>query len=201
MKILKIILATTLYIALVYYSWNFLSADESYMTGQKKLTEGNTKKALVYANKSINKNPREPRYRYGKAKILLASTISNTNKEEIKGEAYKEIQRAEDLNKKNLVTLRNIVPIYYFLGINDLTQPESKNNIDEKYIKNIEFFFNKIKKNYPNDVGVHVLTAKYEGKLYLEGEKKSKEKIKELRPDLLEWKEELQQITLQFLRK
>jgi len=167
MKITKTILITVLYGYLLIHSWNTLSADESYMAGQKELSKGNIEKAIEYANKSIRKNPEEPRYRYGRAKILLASTVDSTDKDNEKVNAHKDLIKAQTLNPKNLVTLRNIVPLYYFLSIHDLTQTNSNENIDETYIKHTESYLKTLKQEYPNDLGVHILAAKYEKKLNL----------------------------------
>lgn len=188
-KLFAPIIFTGLYGALVYFSWMHISADESYMAGQEKMDNGNFEVALDQANKSIMKNPYEPRYYYGRAKILLASTVGDKDeKNEIKKLAYADMQKAIRLNPKNLVTLRNLVPIYYFLVVEDLEGVGSANNIDSDYALVVRNYFNRVKRYSPNDVGLPTLTAKYEKRLgFTEDYNESVEMVKALRPDLLEW--------------
>lgn len=180
MKILKAVVLTVVYISLLKIFWNAVSADESYIDSQRALKESNFERALLYANKSIEKNSNEPRYYYGRAKVY----IGNANKDE----ALADLQKAQELNPKNLVTLRNVVPIYYFLSIFDLSKTSSVNNLDEKYYTVTKAFYSDLKNYSPTDVGINVLLAKYEKRLGMEQEyKKSLEIIKSLRPDLLDW--------------
>jgi tetratricopeptide (TPR) repeat protein len=198
-KVLPLLL-TVLYGWFVFTLWNHFSADESYVESKKLLQNGRYVKAIEQANKSIKKNPNEPRYYYGKAKILLASNagadqqqlheiVQNIGGKDPKNYAYTKLMlKAEGLNPKNLVTLRNLVPIYYFLATNDLNQPGSPDNLDPEYEKITKEFFTKVKNYSPNDVGLPVLTAKYEKRLgFDEMYNESIEKIRQLRPDLPEW--------------
>ncbi len=170
--------------------WQIVSADESYVDGQRKYKAGKQEIGLSYANKSINKNPHEPRYYYGRARIYLALT-TNQNKESaeaLKKLALNDLQKATKLNPNNLVTLRNVVPLYYFLAIKDYTLTSTNNNIDQEYIQITINYFQHLKNTYPKDVGVVTLVAKYEKKLNLNQEyKQSLEMIENLRPDLVQW--------------
>lgn len=180
MKILKILVITIIYISLLKIFWLTFNADKSYIGSQRSLKESNFTRALFLANQSIKNNKNEPRYYYGRAKVYLA--IKN------KGGAVLDLEKAEKINRKNLVTLRNIVPIYYFLSINDLIKPGSEANLDEKYFQTTKNFYSSLKNYSPTDVGINVLLAKYERSLQMTVElNESLEIIKNLRPDLLDW--------------
>ena len=72
----------------------------------------------------------------------------------------------------------------------DIYKAPSNNNYDERYIGYVKEFYNETKNNYPNDAGVILGVAKYEKKLGLEESyQNSVERIKFLRPDLLDWNE------------
>lgn len=190
MKKVYITFITIIYLLLMSIYWQTLSADESYKDGQRIMKQGNFEVALEQANKSISKNPREPRYYYGRAKILLAATSEQEQKiiSEYKVDAAKDLIRAKALNPNNLVTHRNIIPLYYFLGIADLQQPSAVDNTDEDFIEIVKGYYQSIKHFSTNDVGIYTLLAKYESKLGLEKElNESLDNIRRLRPDLLEW--------------
>lgn len=180
MKLFKVLLLTIIYVSLIKVFWQTVSADKSYINSQRALKEGDSTRALFLANKSIEKNENEPRYYYGRAKVYLVTADKNKSLEDLK--------TAVELNPKNLVTLRNIVPIYYFLSISDLTKSDSSENLDEKYFQTTKEFYSSLKKYSPTDVGISVLLAKYEGRLQMTEElNESLEIIENLRPDLLDW--------------
>lgn len=187
MKIFKAVVLTVVYISILKIFWNAVGADESYIDSQRALKESNFERALLYANKSIEKNSREPRYYYGRAKVYLGSTT--TGKITVnKDKALADLQKAQELNPKNLVTLRNVVPIYYFLSIFDLSRVDATNNLDEKYFTATKEFYSDLKNYSPTDVGINVLLAKYEKRLGMEQEyKESLEIVERLRPDLMDW--------------
>lgn len=163
MKKLLIILTTGIYIfALVNFS-KILSADLKYIKSKRFIKERELSTAINLINKSIKKNPKEPRYYYEKAKLLIALKKEN--------EALENLQKAEESNKNNLVSLRNMIPIYYFVPKNEA----------QKY-------YQKLKNKYSNDAGLLVQIAKYEKKLDLTKDyNKSIETIKDLRPGLVDW--------------
>jgi hypothetical protein len=87
-----------------------------------------------------------------------------------------------------LVTIRNSIPIYYLLAIRDFYLEPGRENIDENYIGIVKDFFSRTKHSYWNDAGVILSIAKYEKELELDAEfEESRFRIKDLRPDLLEW--------------
>jgi tetratricopeptide (TPR) repeat protein len=168
----------------------FYKADVNYKKSQNFLKDGSYDNALKRASLAISANPLIPRYYQGRAKILLTylSQAEESEKPEIKELVLQDLQRAYNLNPDNLVTARNIVPLYYFLAARDLTLPGSADNVDRHYIEVTQEFYRVIRGKYPDDVGVSVLLAKYEQRLGLEEDFNiDMARVKELRPDLLEW--------------
>lgn len=185
-KILILLLIITYFFSLKNFS-KIYSADLYYKDSQRQLALRKEKTALVKAQIAISLNPNEPRYRLGTAKIFLSSQNENS-----KPETLENLKKAYDLNPKNLVTIRNSIPLYYLIAIKDIYKKPGKDNIDKKYLEIVKSFFKDTKKKYPNDVGVYVLIAGYERSLEFDEEhKNSIERIRILRPDLLQWYEGL----------
>lgn len=169
-------------------------ADLNYSRAQKLLTQSDITGALKYANASIKLNPMEPNYYKGRARILIAATYAadNDKKQTLKSLALEDLQMAYNLNPSNLVTVRNIIPLYYYLAVDDLSSTQGDAKLDELYVTSAKSFYNQIQNISPNDVGVYALLAKYEKRLNLNEEYNySLVKVKNLRPDLLEWNENL----------
>lgn len=187
MKKILILLLIIVYIFSVKTFGKIYRADLYYKNSQKQLVLGKEEVALKNAQIAIYLNPNEPRYRLGKAKIFLTTRDNN-----LKAGAVDDLKKAYNLNPKNLVTARNSVPLYYLIAINDVYKKPGKENLDVRYVEVVKKFFSDMKRRYPNDVGVYVLIAGYEKKLGFDTEyKNSIERIRELRPDLLQWYKEL----------
>ncbi len=175
----KILIILLIYFSLIRILFNTISADESYISSKKALSNADVKQALIQANKSILKNPSEPRYYYNRAKVYIA-----TGNKSDKQKALSDLKKAEELNPKNLVTLRNNIPVYYLLSseieVNDETYKVFKKLVENYYIKMGEYS--------KTDVGLFALLYKYENKMGLNTlAKQSENRINELRPDLFEW--------------
>ena len=178
------------YLYLNFYIFKFYNADIYYKKGQGYIKDGNEEKALYYADKAVMANPFEPNYYRGRAKVNTVLLVSSQDKQKVKQEIFDDLKKSFEINKNNLVTIRNSIPIYYFLAVGDIYKAPGDDNYDDKYIGYVKDFFNDIKNRYPNDVGVILSVAKYEKKLGLEESyKNSVGRIKFLRPDLLEWHE------------
>ncbi|MFZ2663843.1 MAG: hypothetical protein WAX66_00560 [Patescibacteria group bacterium] len=163
-------------------------ADIYFKKSQVLLKIGDGEDSLLYANKSVSLNPFEPNYYRGRAKVNTVRLVSIDSTGDMKEFILFDLQRALDLNPSNLVTIRNSIPLYYFLAVKDLNTGSGVGNIDEGYISYTKEFFRNTKNSYWNDAGVISSVAKYEKKLGLVDEyEESVERIKELRPDLLEW--------------
>lgn len=162
--------------------WKMYTADIEYVKGRKALKNKAWEISKKHMEKAINFNPREPKYHREKAKMLIASDEKN--------EAIEELQKAVDLNSKNLATLRNIIPLYYLLTIKDLEKPNLAENIDESFLPTTKLFYENLKNTYKTDAGILVSIAKYEKQLKLqENYEKTVEMVGILRPDLLNWHE------------
>ncbi len=146
------------------------------------LEQTKTETGLEVANKAIRLNPQEPYYYRQRARIYIVLGK--------KDKALADLTKAYELNPNNLATLRNNIPLYYFLSVEDIYQPTTQNNLDQKYIAIAKQYLSELKHRFPNDVGTLVDIAKYEQKLGLTTEfAQSVEQIKVIRPDLLEWHE------------
>ena len=127
------------------------SADTDYSKGQELLGDRETSLAFNKASLAIEKNPIEPLYYEGRAKalILMSSHQDAEIVRNLKSLAFSDMQRAYDLNSKNLVTIRNLVPIYYFLAQKDITAPPSADNVDPLWVNEVQSFYEVNKKNNP----------------------------------------------------
>ena len=173
----------------------FSKASDSYFEA------GESQKALDYNNKSLGLNPNEPYYHRQRAKTYMLTLVGQPKDQvdRIKALAYKDVLTAENLNPKNLATLRGNISLYYFLALKDLvdatTNPDQIDQevsvpipTDPHYLNLASDYYIKLSQDYPNDVGVQAQVAKYQKLLGLEdGYKESLKKVKDLRPDLLDW--------------
>lgn len=185
-RILSLSVLTIIYLGALYTFSTKILAEIFYNASQQNTKNIKLDKALVEANMAIKLNNKEPKYIYNRAKILLLA-------ENPKEATLKDLVTAQELNKNNVVTLRNILPFYYFLTFKDLGNLEnSPTNFDAKYFEITKDFIQRLKNKYPNDAGIVVLAAKYEKKLGLTKEYGDSIKmITQLRPDLLRWHPDL----------
>ena len=178
------------YFLIICLSIRIYKADVNYKKARALFTSGQSVAGLEKINKAINYNPYEPSYYRERAKLYLSTTVTQEYlaKQKLKELAYNNLNRSIDLNPNNLASIRNAIPNYYFLTVEDLANPEGANNIDETYYKDVVKILEETKKTYPADLGVQILIASYENKLGLKNEKKETlEAIEILRPDVLEW--------------
>jgi tetratricopeptide (TPR) repeat protein len=186
-----------LYLTTIFY--NQYIADYLLKKADIALVNRDNLAAVNYSTQAITRNPHEPAYYRWRAKAFIA--ISVTPREPRSGMyknlALADLEKAYQLNPKNLATLRNSAMFYYFLAVKDLSRPASAQNTDPKFLPAANAYFNRLKKAAPNDVGVYVLLAPLERDLGMATESKEDfEKIRELRPDLLEWYEKLQNVNV-----
>jgi len=191
----KLLLILLIWVTTIFL-WSYLDsiylADKLSEKSQRYLSKGDTTMANSLIYKAIEKNPNEPNYHRIKAKILLVKSVSETqeSKELLKENILRELKTAEEENPNNLVTIRNIIPLYYFLALKDASVLNVPFDIDETYLPITRDYYQWVKSKYSHDAGVVVALAKYEKKLGLsEDYEKSVEIIKKIRPDLLDWYE------------
>lgn len=182
----KVLLITVIW-AGTFFAWsvfkNIYGADVAMEDSVRFLSQGDSEIALRLIDKAIKQNGSEPNYYRMKAKILL---VNSGDKKEI----LWDLQKALELNDHNLVTIRNSIPLYYFLACRDINLPAGANNIDQDYLLITQKYFGRVKEKYAHDAGVIASVAKYEKKLGLMNDYNQSVKIIEkLRPDLLEWHE------------
>ncbi|HLB52047.1 hypothetical protein A3F07_03000 [candidate division WWE3 bacterium RIFCSPHIGHO2_12_FULL_38_15] len=196
LKIIKITLGSLFLIFIFFTAINSFyakyTADVYFSNSEKLLEEFELEKALNNATLSIRNNPLEPNYYKQRAKVYLtmAAVLSDEYKSELKKSALDDMNTAYNINPDNLVTVRNLVPLFYFLSVREYTLNISEENIDRDFLPITKSYYEKIKNISPNDAGVYVLLAKYEKRLGLANEYNQSIKIVgELRPDLLEWHE------------
>jgi hypothetical protein len=169
----------------MYFADIYMTQSESY------LAEAQFDKALIYAEKSVGLNPLEPNYYRNRARTYLGKmALASTDNDIVtyKLFALADMQQAYKLNPRNLVTMRNLVPLYFFLATKDVTKPAGINNVDTRFLGFAKEFYTEVSKVAPNDVGVYALLYKYEKRLGLQEELNySTDKIMQLRPDLFNW--------------
>ncbi|HLD51604.1 hypothetical protein A3K34_04015 [candidate division WWE3 bacterium RIFOXYC1_FULL_40_10] len=161
-------------------------ADVSSEKAMELLSKGDIQGATYNAGRAVLLNKLEPSYYRNKARVEIASLVLT----DLGAYDSKKSQILEDLdlslaaNRNNLVTKRNLVPLYYFLALRDLTSKE----LDDEYTEKARAYYSELKRDYKNDAGVLVLIARYEKKLGLtEDLADTKKLITVLRPDLVDW--------------
>jgi hypothetical protein len=190
-KNILLALVWLVYLIICYLLIRIYLADVLFKKSQISIETESDRVVLKIASKAISLNPYEPNYYRGRAKINIVRSLPNTNTPStIKREIITDLQKAYYLNPNNLVTIRNSIPLYYFLAVKDINLPTGVENIDSEYAHFTRDFFKLVKKIYWNDTGVVASVAKYEKKLGFDYDYEvSVERIKVLRPDLLEWNE------------
>ena len=162
-------------------------ADIYFASSKNFLSEGNLIKSSDHIVMATRFNNYELAYKRQKAKVLLA-TLAWQEDSEVKEKVLEELKEAQELNPKNLATLRNIIPLYYLLSVNDVEEFSGEENVDSNYIEETRKFFIALKEDYPNDLGVYADVAEYEKKLGLtEDYSFTREKAMKMRPDIVDW--------------
>jgi hypothetical protein len=165
-------------------------ADVYYDNAMTYLQKREFEMAIVMVKKAMKSNPLEPNYYRGASRVYLVSGgYEDLNTQaEYKKVVLELLKKAYQLNSNNLVTIRNEIPMYFFLAYGDLRLPMSPENLDPVYLPLVKEFFNSTKKRFAHDAGVVALVGEYEKMLSLTEEYGESVKIiRELRPDLLEW--------------
>lgn len=181
-KIFLITLVLIIGICLEYCISKTYVADVYYKKARELEKKGSIEEALIFINEAVDKNPNEPTYLKERARIYIALS-AGANVESVhalKNLALIDLKTAYALNPNNLVVIRNSIPLYYFLAVEN----------SQDFTTTAKDFFSETKHRFPNDVGVYVSVAKYEKKLgWTRDYEETLAQIKNLRPDLLEWNE------------
>ena len=202
MRKIRLVLIVTLTIAYLMLAIKFFTlynADVLFERADDLLSEGEIALSLERMNRAVEKNPNEPIYYRGRAKAYLSATVNQDMETEavLKKLALADLEKAYSLNPKNLATLRNSVPLYYFLTVDDLSRSGNPQNVDTEFLPYTIDYYRRVESIAGNDVGIYVLLAKYRNKLGLEQDTlNALERIRELRPDLLDWHDSLRDINV-----
>jgi hypothetical protein len=169
---------------------NNYNADKMYEKAKDAVDKVDLSNAFKYSETAIKLNPLEPNYYRMRARVLINylpykdKSVRTFTKQLI----VRDLENAYNLNPENLVTIRNIVPLYYFVAVENVSSPAGPANVDPYFVDPAKNFFMLAKNYSKNDVGVYALVAKYEKRLNLMEEyNDSVEKVRDLRPDLLDW--------------
>lgn len=192
-KKVLVIFIWSVYILLCAIFIRIFFADINYKKSQAMLNGNYLEYAATLSEKAVSQNPFEPNYYKGRAKVYSIKLLyveDLSTRSQIKEKILADLEKAYFLNENNLVTIRNIFPLYYLLALKDINLETSQNNTDPKYLEVTKEFLESNKKRFWNDAGVVASVAKYERKLGLVKEYgESVQRIMELRPDLLDWYE------------
>ncbi len=187
MKKLRAAALILLYLLFVMTVSKLYLADAYYKAARRAYTKGDWAGVLELADSAIFYSPNEPRYfrESAKAQIALSATTNTKHKEALMASALRSLDISIGLNPRNILTLRESIPLYYLLTLWDFEH------------SGLQSVLNRVKSFSPNDAGVMVLAAKYERKSgSIEHYEETIRKIKRLRPDLLRWHPSLQGGTL-----
>lgn len=178
-----------MYLTLMGKFINLYFADIYYTASKSELETGQLEDAADHIVNAIKLNSREPAYTRQKAKILLATLIW-ADEDETREEILKSLEKAYDLNPKNLATLRNIIPLYYFLASGAMDEVGGNKNVNSDYLTVARTYYHLLKNTYQNDLGLYADVAKYEKKLGQDEDfNQTKEKAESMRNDVVEWHE------------
>ena len=189
-RLLLIIAIFGLYFRLTRAIFSFYLADIKADQSKKLLLNVDYMTSLGLAKEVIGLNPNEPYYYRLRAQSYLMNSLflEEDSKNSLKKLALADLKYSEKLNPKNLATLRNNLPFYYYLALDNFTQLTEDPVFDEPYRNEAEKYLKYLKAVYPTDVGVLVSVSHYEKLLDLDlAYEETISMIKELRPDLLEW--------------
>jgi|GEM_PF-1147715 tetratricopeptide (TPR) repeat protein len=190
--LVKVAVSTVLLLAYVVVNVQFARhylADTANKKSQDLFAKGNVQQALSYANTAVRANPYEPFYYRTRAKTYVLQTAGQDTDitQQLKLLALADMDYARKLNPNNLLTLRGLVPLYYFLALKDISATEETAK-DPGYVELARERYTQLVTSYPTDVGVLVLVAKYQKLLGLTEDYTSTiDRVAALRPDLLEW--------------
>ena len=178
----------TIYLFVIFVFIKMFLADVYFRKSQDLLKKESTEKALSFANKAVSFNPLEPNYFRGRAKINIVRLGSLGNSKFLKEAVLNDLKIAYSLNPQNLVTIRNSIPLHYFLTMKFMVLGPVTENLDENYLQPAINYLERAKKVYWTDAGVITEVAGYEKKLGLDADyQESVDRIRQIRPDLLEW--------------
>lgn len=189
-RFLLIVLVLGLYFKFTRTIFDFYLSDIKAGQSKKLLLAADYVNSLQLAKEAVSLNPNEPYYYRLRAQSYLMNSLflEEDSKDNLKKLALADLKYSEKLNPKNLATLRNNLPFYYYLALDNFTQSTENSVFDEFYRSESERYLNYLKITYPTDAGVLVSISHYEKLLNLvPAYEETLSIVRELRPDLLDW--------------
>lgn len=195
-KILMILVLLFVYAVFTKTVFSFFYADYVHKEGREELFAGNITKSSQKVGKAVRLNPNEPFYHRSKATVYLAATIiegvSDEDKMVLKARALEELEKAFGLQKNNLVNVKNLIPLYLFLALDDSNNLENA-TVDRGYVNHAIKMYTEVENISPNDSSTYLSLGK-NYRLLKERDKAREmlEKALMLKPDLTSAKEQLE---------
>ncbi len=188
-KKIVFLLISAIYMLVVVIGVTFFVADSFDFAADTLIKNKEVLLGLSFSENATNLNPFEPSYLKTRAHLLLyASAMDREMSPVYKSSAVDALDLAIKLNPTNLATLRNTLPVYFYLTITDLTHPVTAKNLDYKYLDLFAEKSEALTSYVPNDLGVLVTTANYYSRLGMtDSYTEIVTRIKHLRPDVLDW--------------
>jgi len=198
-KALPVLIFSLIYFYALSLLVDMFRADIYYQKSKNYFADKKLEAARDHINKAIELNPQEPRYFWGRARIYtLAVGEYELAKQpveaaKLRANALEDLDTAYKLNRKNIVTIRNSIPLYYYLTVKNFATSAPNTDVDPNAQEITKNYYAMAAQKSATDVGLYALLAQHQKKLRLEPDAtQSRNKVKALRPDLLEWYEPLQ---------
>ncbi len=195
-KVIKLVFVILLF--LIYFKFSvtaikFFAADSANTKAKGYLYSGQVTSAMPYSQLATNLNSSEPSYQRLFATLLIAEALTGDHtlaeKTILKKAALIHLNIAYTLQKANIVNLKSLIPVYYFLTVDDVDSNAPTNHqLKEATLS----FYKSIENASPNDASFLLILGKH---YRLIGENlKAKELLERaltLKPDLKEAHDEI----------
>lgn len=194
LKVAGILLVFCFFVICVRKVLSLYIADVTSIESLDTIRNGNISKSVALINQTIRENPMEPKYYVNRASVFLtiASGETGAERQKYKLMALDDMQNAYKLNPNNLLAIKSLIPLYYYLSVSGSPSSNSSMQIDPEFKSLSKEFYASVFNKAPQDVGVYVLIYKYTKRLEITDiNAAAKEKIMQLRPDLFDWYSDL----------
>ena len=138
-------------------------ADYFATRSKSSLYAGNLGVASVYVRRAVKLNKSEPAYHRLKATNLIASTVVETldpsERELVLELALAELRIAYNLQKDNIVNIKSLIPLYYYLSVDEVAAESS--GLNEAYRTEAVSFLDEVFDSSPTDSSLYLTIGKY----------------------------------------
>ena len=120
------------YLLFISTIFDVYRADLKAVNSKEVLGAGDSAEAYILAQEAVALNPYRPYYYKNRAQVLLISFMAAdaVPPEEIKEQIFNDLQKSLVLNPENLASLRNNIPLYYYLALENLSVENSEENME-----------------------------------------------------------------------